>query len=195
MGQDSRGVMKVRLIEQLIELNAVLKPSRREFKSWSWYIYIRIIVLFISLLAVFFFFKFFAIYVLNILEYMTRQQQSGKTALICCRMRRLIWAHAKGNIFSRHGSKLVIKTEGVHQYYFFTFLRWVSHVCDRTLCAVYFLLILHQQNNSICLWKKNGFVSSKIGRFAQLSNILLVIGCKRFKFASLYVYHLASARV
>ena len=32
-----------------------------------------------------FFFKLFAIYVLNILEYMNRQQQPGNTALICCR--------------------------------------------------------------------------------------------------------------
>ena len=31
------------------------------------------------------FFKLFAIYVLNILEYMNRQQKPGKTALICCR--------------------------------------------------------------------------------------------------------------
>ena len=33
----------------------------------------------------FFFFKLYAICVLNILEYMNRQQQPGKTALICCR--------------------------------------------------------------------------------------------------------------
>ena len=33
----------------------------------------------------FFFFKLFAIYVLNILENMNRQQQPGKTVLICCR--------------------------------------------------------------------------------------------------------------
>ena len=104
--------MNVLLIEQLIELNAVVTPSRCEFKSWSWNIYIGIIVLFISLLILyyyfycshfysiyllyyfagmfffffcFFFFKLFAIYVLNILEYMSRQQQLGKTALICCR--------------------------------------------------------------------------------------------------------------
>ena len=35
--------------------------------------------------AVFFFFKLFAVYVLNILKYMNRQQKPGKTALICCR--------------------------------------------------------------------------------------------------------------
>ena len=29
--------------------------------------------------------KLFAIYVLNILEYMNKQQKPGKTALICCR--------------------------------------------------------------------------------------------------------------
>ena len=94
--------MTVRLTEQLIELNAVVKPSRREFKSSSWNIYIEISMLFILyyffycsrfyciyLLYHFagmrFFFKPFAIYVLNILEYMNRQQQHGKTALICCR--------------------------------------------------------------------------------------------------------------
>ena len=33
----------------------------------------------------FIFFKLFGIYVLNILEYMNRQQQPGKTALICSR--------------------------------------------------------------------------------------------------------------
>ena len=42
--------MNVRMLEQLIELNAVVKLSRREFKSWSRNIYIEIIVLFISLL-------------------------------------------------------------------------------------------------------------------------------------------------
>ena len=98
------------MTEQLIELNAVIKPSWREFKSWSWNIYIGIIVWFISLLILyyyfycsffysiylvyhfagmcvfffFFFFKLFAIYVLNILEYINRQEQPGKTALICC---------------------------------------------------------------------------------------------------------------
>ena len=100
--------MNVRLIEQLIELNAVVKPYRREFKSWSWNIYIGIIVFIflhlffiiifivhvfilfiyciISLVCVFFvLFRLFVIYVLNILEYMNRQQQPGKTALICCR--------------------------------------------------------------------------------------------------------------
>ena len=97
--------MNVRLIEQLIELNAVVKPSRHEFKSWSGNIYIEIIVLFISLLVfiiifivhvLFYlstvsfrwyliFFQLFAICVLNILEYMNRQQQPGKIALICCR--------------------------------------------------------------------------------------------------------------
>ena len=84
----------------------------------------------------FVFFKHFAIYVLNILEYMNRQQQPGKTALICFFAGRSVpslSAHAKGTIFSRHGSKLVIKTEGVHKYYFFTLLPWVFHVCDRTL--------------------------------------------------------------
>ena len=123
MGKDTQGVMNVRLIEEFIEMNAVVKPSRREFKSWSENIYIGIIVLFISLLvlyyyfycsrfilfiylsfgwyAFFFFFfffcflfflfvivfvfKLFAIYVLNILEYMNRQQQPSKIALICCR--------------------------------------------------------------------------------------------------------------
>ena len=102
--------MKVRLIEQLIQLNAVVKHSRREFKSRSWNIYIRIIVLFISLLILYLFFiiifivqvfiliiygilslvcvfifKLFAMYVLNILAYMNRQQQPRKTVLICCR--------------------------------------------------------------------------------------------------------------
>ena len=97
--------MNVRLIEQLIELNAVVKPSRREFKFWSGHIYIEIILLFISLLVFIIifivhvllylstvsfrwyaiFFQLFAIYVLNILEYMKRQQQPGKIALICCR--------------------------------------------------------------------------------------------------------------
>ena len=83
----------------------VVKPSRHEFKSWSGNIYIEIIV-FISLLVfiiifivhvlfylstvsfrwyAIFFFKLFAIYVLNILEYMNRQQQRGKIALICRR--------------------------------------------------------------------------------------------------------------
>ena len=104
MGKDSRGVMNVRLIEQLIELNAVVKPSRSKFKSWSWNIYIGIIVLFTYSLLLFllftilfylstvsfrwyavFLFKLFAIYVINILEYMKGQQQPGNTALICCR--------------------------------------------------------------------------------------------------------------
>ena len=39
----------------------------------------------ISLLCGIFFFKLFAIYVLNILKYMNKQQKPGKTALICCR--------------------------------------------------------------------------------------------------------------
>ena len=184
----------VTVIFKLIELNAVVKPSRREFKSWSWNIYIGIIVLFISFLILYyyfycsrfysiyllyhfagmrffcffvffcFFFKHFAIYVLNILEYMNRQQQPGKTALICFFAGRSVpslFAHAKGTIFSRHGSKLVIKTEGVHKYYFFTLLPWVFHVCDRTLWTVCFLHTLHQQKymyeKNICLvyvWEK-----------------------------------------
>ena len=40
---------------------------------------------FFCLFFSFFFLKLFAIYVLNILEYMNREQQPGKTALICCR--------------------------------------------------------------------------------------------------------------
>ena len=106
MGRNSRGVMNGSLFEQLIKLNPVVKPSLREFKSWSWNIYIGFIVLFIRLLIIYyyfycshfysiyllyhfagmcFFFKLYAICVLNILKYMNRQQQPGKTTLICCR--------------------------------------------------------------------------------------------------------------
>ena len=91
-----------------------------------------------------FFSKLFAIYVLNILEYMNRQQQPSGPSLS---------AHGKGTIFSRHGSKLVIKTESVHKYYLFTLLPWVFHVCDRTLCTVCFLHALHQQKYSIWMRK------------------------------------------
>ena len=105
MGQNSRGIMNVRLTEQLIEMNAVVKPSRREFKSWSWNIYIGIIVLFISLLYSlllllrfysiylryhfagmrFCLFKLFAIYVLNILEYMNILFPSSALGISCMR--------------------------------------------------------------------------------------------------------------
>ena len=95
-------------------------------------------------------------YVLNILEYMNRQQQHGKTALICCRDAQadlgLRCRHMQKD-YSQHGSKLVIKTEGFHKYYFFTLLPWVFHVCDRTLCTVCFLYTLHQQKYSICMRK------------------------------------------
>ena len=63
MGQDSRGVMTVSLTEQLIELNAVVKPSRREFKSSSWNIYIEISMLFI-LYYYFYCSRFYCIYLL-----------------------------------------------------------------------------------------------------------------------------------
>ena len=105
MGQDSRGVMNVRLIEQLIELNAVVKPSAwvqilvMELLYWNHrvvYLFTWSLLLFLLFTFLFylstvsfcwyaFFFKLFAIYVLNILEYMNRQQQPGKTALICYR--------------------------------------------------------------------------------------------------------------
>ena len=49
--------MNVHLIVQLIELDTVVKPSRREFKSWSWNNYIGILVLFISLLIRYYFFS------------------------------------------------------------------------------------------------------------------------------------------
>ena len=175
----------------------MVKPSRHEFKSWSWNIYIGIIVLFISLFILYyyfllftflfylstvsfhwyaFFFKLFAIYALNILEYMNRQQQPGKTVLICCRDAQADLGLRCPHMQKEPRSKLVIKTEGVHKYYFFTFLPWVFHVCDGTLCTVCFLHTLHQQKYSICMRKKFGFVTSKIGRFAQLSNVLLVFG-------------------
>ena len=48
--------------------------------SFRWYAFF-----FVFFFFFFFFFKPFAVYVLNILEYMNRQQQHGKTALICCR--------------------------------------------------------------------------------------------------------------
>ena len=57
--------MNVRLTEQLIELNAVVKPSRREFKFWSGNIYIEIIVLFISLLV------FIIIFIVHVLFYLS----------------------------------------------------------------------------------------------------------------------------
>ena len=50
MGQDSRGVMDDHLIKQLIKLDAVIKPSQREFDSRLWNIYVGIIVLFIPFL-------------------------------------------------------------------------------------------------------------------------------------------------
>ena len=90
MGQDSRGVTNVRLIEQLIELNAVVKPSRRKFKSWSWNIfYIGIIVLFICLLILYYYFycsRFYSIYTVNI----TPSPQvffRNKCPVICMRKR------------------------------------------------------------------------------------------------------------
>ena len=104
-----------------------------------------------------FFFQLFAIYVLNILEYMNRQQQRGKIALICCRDEQadlgLRCPHMQKEPFSHDMVLLVIKTEGVHEYYFFTLLPWVFHVCDRTLCTVCFLHTLHKQKYSIFMRK------------------------------------------
>ena len=48
------------------------------------HVFIVFITFVISLLC-YFFFKIFAAYVLDIVEYMNRQQQPDKTALICCR--------------------------------------------------------------------------------------------------------------